>query len=49
MGARRADGTPASAGFTDSVTGVEADPAGRNVCVDTVDPQTPRFYRVRLQ
>jgi hypothetical protein len=46
---QRADGTPASANFTDIETGIPADPSGRNLYTNAVDQKTPHFYRVKLQ
>jgi hypothetical protein len=46
---QRADGAPAEANFRDLVTGIDADPSGRNVYVDTPDRSVPHFYRVILQ
>ena len=46
---QRADGSPAAAKFKDIQTGIQADPSGRNVYVDTADRTQSRFYRVLLQ
>jgi len=46
---QRADGSPAAANFKAILTGIAADPSGRNVYVDDADGAQARFYRVVLQ
>ncbi|HPB10365.1 MAG TPA: putative Ig domain-containing protein, partial [Kiritimatiellia bacterium] len=46
---QRAVGSPAAANFMTILTGIAADPTGRNVYVDDADSAQARFYRVVLQ
>jgi len=46
---QRAVGSPAAANFMTILTGIAADPTGRNVYVDDADGAQARFYRVVLQ